>query len=240
MDETDNLENSDNTIIKDNDYMSKTEDKIEKSAEEKLVELQKALDEKEAALKEATSGIEKAKKEVGDKEKAAEEKEKEAAKKLAEAEEMEKSVSEVKKEMESKTKEALDRVAKMEDINKSVAVKAKVEKSMGSIAGVKIDELASVIKVLDERQLTKEEISILEKALVASSAIIEKSALFKELGSSRGEEPNDPQSQCDAYVNSLVSKADHPMSSDEKRAMAAAFWDDHPDVYKAYLQGGRS
>jgi hypothetical protein len=242
MGETDNSEIIDDTIIKDDDSMTKQDDKIEKSADELKVELQKALDEK-AELEKAVAGIEKAKKEMSDKEKAAEDKEKEAAAKLKEAEDMEKSVADIKKAAEEDrkiAKDASERVARLEDIAKSETVKAEVRKSMSGVAGVTSDELASVIKTLDERQLKKEEIETLVKALKASSALIEKSALFKELGSSRGDEPNDPQSMCDAYVNGLVAKADHTMTTDERRAASADFWDSHQDLYKAYLNGGRS
>jgi len=199
------------------DKMTK-EEIIQKSADElKIEELQKALDLKDEELKKAASSIDEVKKkevELADLKKSAEEKEQIA-------------------------KEALTRVARLEDIAKTATVKDEVKKSMGFVAGTTVDELTPVIKALDERQLTKEEIAILTKALTSSSAIIEKSLLFKELGSSRGDEPTSPIDMANAYVDGKIQKGEGAPDEDSKRVLRSEFWDAHPDIYQSYLKGGK-
>jgi ribosomal protein L14E/L6E/L27E len=203
---------------------------IEKAAEATatIAELQKSIIEKDEKLKAA----EKAKVDAEKKAKEADDSE----------EAMEKSVADLKKNFEEQTKlanEASDRVARLEDIAKAEIVKTEVRKSMASVAGVTTDELAVVLKAIDERQLTVDEVATIKKALTSSSAIIEKSALFRELGSSRGDEPSDPLSMANAYADSKIAKADGPVSADMKSAYRAEYWDAHPDQYAAYISGGR-
>lgn len=178
---------------------------VEKSAEERIVDLQKALTAKDAELQAVAASVESVKKNAETQEKVA--------------------------------KEATERLARLEDVAKTSAIHDEVKATMSGIVGITTDELTSVLKAASERQLTTEEIASIRKAFVATSVVVVKSAAFGEIGTSNEVKVASPLEQANAFADAQVAKSGDN-NPDMKASARAQFWDEHPDVYKAYLKGG--
>ena len=180
------------------------EDEVEKSAG-KFVELQKALQAKDAELQAIYASVENVRKNAETQEKVA--------------------------------KEATLRLAKLEDIAKTAAITSEVKATMSGILGATTDEITSVLKAAGERKLTSEEVAVIRKAFVATSAVVVKSAAFGEIGTSQEVRVASPLEQANAFADAQVKKSGSS-NPDMKASARAQFWEDNPDVYKAYLRGG--
>jgi hypothetical protein len=177
---------------------------VEKSAG-KVVELQKALQAKDAELQAIFASVESIRKNAENQAKVA--------------------------------KEATLRLAKLEDVAKTAAITSEVKATMSGILGATTEQLTSVLKAAGERKLSSEEVAIIRKAFVATSAVIVKSAAFGEIGTSKEVKIASPLDQANAYAEAQVSKSGST-NPDQKASARAEFWENNPDVYKAYLRGG--
>ena len=180
------------------------EDEVEKSAG-KVVELQKALQAKDAELQAIFASVESIRKNAENQEKVA--------------------------------KEATLRLAKLEDVAKTAAITSEVKATMSGILGATTEEITSVLKAAGERKLSSEEVAIIRKAFVATSAVVVKSAAFGEIGTSQEIKVASPLDQANAYAEAQVSKSGST-NPDQKASARAEFWEKNPNVYKAYLKGG--
>jgi hypothetical protein len=150
------------------------------------------------------------------------------------------SVESIRKNAENQAKvakEATLRLAKLEDVAKTAAITSEVKATMSGILGATTEQLTSVLKAAGERKLSSEEVAIIRKAFVATSAVIVKSAAFGEIGTSKEVKIASPLDQANAYAEAQVSKSGST-NPDQKASARAEFWENNPDVYKAYLRGG--
>ncbi len=122
------------------------------------------------------------------------------------------------------------RIAAIEDERLTETIVSKVRESMAAVPGASVPELAAILKSAS-KGLAADEYKKLETVLKSASAVIQKSALLREVGGAGAPAADSPEGEINELAKALVEK--DPKLTIQKARVAVI--DAHPELYERYM-----